>query len=232
MASPLPAAAMLSTRCWCRSVPVPDHQRLAAHLPEWRTATEIAAWFEANNVPSRRVSTAASSSLSARRTRPQPRRIRHAAGAGRPGMDPRACRAARGSAGPRRRCALPCQGEDDVLHCRPRLDRRRTRVGRAAQRRPAGTGGWSAIESLLSHPADTAEGRPGPRHRRGPVGGDRHLLVATLRTAAPLVGAGLDRIVHAKLIAQVTPPELAARAANSLELVGDDIGPSVVTMLE
>jgi hypothetical protein len=55
---------------------------------------------------------------------------------------------------------------------------------------------------------------------------------ATLRTAAPLVGAGLDRIVHAKLIAQVTPLELAARAANSLELVGDDIGPSVVTMLE
>jgi hypothetical protein len=29
---------------------VPDHQRLAEHLPEWRTATEAAAWFAANNV--------------------------------------------------------------------------------------------------------------------------------------------------------------------------------------
>jgi hypothetical protein len=55
---------------------------------------------------------------------------------------------------------------------------------------------------------------------------------ATLRTAAPLVGAGLDRIMHAKLTTHVGPLELAARAANSLELVGDDIGPSVVTMLE
>lgn len=29
---------------------VPDHQRLAAHLPEWRTATDTAAWFQANNI--------------------------------------------------------------------------------------------------------------------------------------------------------------------------------------
>jgi hypothetical protein len=57
-------------------------------------------------------------------------------------------------------------------------------------------------------------------------------MEATLRTAAPLVGAGLDRIVHAKLSAHVRPLELAARAANSLELVGDHIGSSVVTMLE
>jgi hypothetical protein len=57
-------------------------------------------------------------------------------------------------------------------------------------------------------------------------------MEATLRSAAPLVGAGLDRLVHAKLSAGIGPLELAARAANSLELVGDDIGPSVVTMLE
>lgn len=57
-------------------------------------------------------------------------------------------------------------------------------------------------------------------------------MEATLRTAAPLVGAGLDRLAHAKLVTDVGPLELAARAANSLELVGDDIGPSVVTMLE
>jgi hypothetical protein len=202
---------------------------------------------------------------------------------------------------------------------------------------PAVSGGWSAIESLLSHPADTAEGKPGrviaadrlaaivtcswPRaeltalsYRHHPAAPDalssrldsvcrnrdrcqavadtllagqtlatgdpsdmaaaqrmtavlanpyeglrdvrmvfelvlrrlyrqRNIVVhggttasvamdATLRTAAPLVGAGLDRIMHAKLTTHVGPLELAARAANSLELVGDDIGPSVVTMLE
>jgi len=57
-------------------------------------------------------------------------------------------------------------------------------------------------------------------------------MEATLRTAAPLVGAGLDRLVHAKLAATLGPLELAARADNSLELVGDDIGPSIVTMLD
>jgi hypothetical protein len=61
---------------------------------------------------------------------------------------------------------------------------------------------------------------------------DSVAMEATLRTAAPLIGAGLDRLVHAKLVINLGPLELAARAANSLELVGEDGGPSVVTMLE
>ncbi len=44
-------------------------------------------------------------------------------------------------------------------------------------------------------------------------------LDATLRTAAPLVGAGLDRMVHAALTLRVEPLDLAARAENSLALV-------------
>jgi hypothetical protein len=57
-------------------------------------------------------------------------------------------------------------------------------------------------------------------------------IEATLRTAGPLVGVGLDRIVHANLQHRIGPLELAARAANSLELVGDDLGPEVVSLLE
>jgi hypothetical protein len=57
-------------------------------------------------------------------------------------------------------------------------------------------------------------------------------IEATLRTAPPLVGAGLDRLVHAKLQYGINPLELAARAANSLELVGDDLGPEIVSLLE
>jgi hypothetical protein len=72
------------------------------------------------------------------------------------------------------------------------------------------------------------------RHRNIVVHGGTTASVAmeaTLRTAAPLVGAGLDRLVHAQLAAQIGPLELAARAANSLELVGDDLGPSVIALL-
>ena len=45
-------------------------------------------------------------------------------------------------------------------------------------------------------------------------------LDATLRTAAPLVGAGLDRIAHAYLADRVQPLALAARAELRLTLVG------------
>ncbi|WP_203708167.1 hypothetical protein [Asanoa iriomotensis] len=55
---------------------------------------------------------------------------------------------------------------------------------------------------------------------------------ATLRTASPLVGAGFDRLVHAKLQTGVGPLELAARAANSLELIGDPLGPDLCSLLE
>ena len=57
-------------------------------------------------------------------------------------------------------------------------------------------------------------------------------LEATLRTAAPLAGAGLDRMVHAALTLGIAPLDLAARAENSLALVGDPLGPPVTGLLE
>lgn len=45
-------------------------------------------------------------------------------------------------------------------------------------------------------------------------------LRASLRTAAPLVGAGIDRIVHARYVDQLLPLELAARARIGLGTVG------------
>lgn len=54
----------------------------------------------------------------------------------------------------------------------------------------------------------------------------------TLRTAAPLVGAGLDRLVHAQLADDVRPLELAERASIGLALVGGPDGPHVVDVLE
>ena len=57
-------------------------------------------------------------------------------------------------------------------------------------------------------------------------------LHATLRTAAPLLGAGLDRLVHGQLTTGVAPLDLAARAENSLALVADPYGPSVPDLLE
>jgi hypothetical protein len=57
-------------------------------------------------------------------------------------------------------------------------------------------------------------------------------LDAALRTAAPLVGAGLDRLLHAKLTLHVDPLDLAARAENSLALVGDVLGPAVTQLLD
>jgi hypothetical protein len=56
-------------------------------------------------------------------------------------------------------------------------------------------------------------------------------LDAALRTSAPLVGAALDRLVHAQLIDEETPLTLAARAENSLALVGDPLGPHITRLL-
>jgi hypothetical protein len=47
-----------------------------------------------------------------------------------------------------------------------------------------------------------------------------------------LVGAGLDRLVHAALTLGVEPLDLAARAENSLALVGDPLGPPVTGLLD
>ncbi|MEV6980748.1 hypothetical protein AB0M95_05730 [Sphaerisporangium sp. NPDC051017] len=57
-------------------------------------------------------------------------------------------------------------------------------------------------------------------------------LQAALRTAAPLVGAGLDRIVHADQTERLAPLDLAARAEVALRLVGGETGLSVVDLLE
>lgn len=57
-------------------------------------------------------------------------------------------------------------------------------------------------------------------------------LKATLRIAAPLVGAGLDRITHATLVEDLAPLNLAARAEVGLKLVGGETGLSVVDLLE
>ncbi|MGW3993205.1 hypothetical protein ACWEF6_06925 [Amycolatopsis sp. NPDC004772] len=56
-------------------------------------------------------------------------------------------------------------------------------------------------------------------------------LDTALRTSAPLIGAALDRLVHAQLIDEEPPLVLAARAENSLALVGDPLGPHITRLL-
>lgn len=57
-------------------------------------------------------------------------------------------------------------------------------------------------------------------------------LDATLRTAAPLLGAGLDRITHHFFESGLKPLELAARAELSIDLVGGETGLSAVDLLQ
>lgn len=54
---------------------------------------------------------------------------------------------------------------------------------------------------------------------------------ATLRTCAPLVGAGLDRIAHARISRSESALQLAERAQLSLDLVGTPGGPGVTNLL-
>lgn len=58
-------------------------------------------------------------------------------------------------------------------------------------------------------------------------------LSATLRTAPPLVGAGLDRLVHAQLGTNrpLSPLAMSARAEAELSLVGSDGGSLIVDLL-
>ncbi|MEU7528063.1 hypothetical protein AB0A74_20200 [Saccharothrix sp. NPDC042600] len=58
------------------------------------------------------------------------------------------------------------------------------------------------------------------------------VLDAALRTAAPLVGAGLDRIAHHFYESQMSPLDLAARAELSASLVDGDSGLSLVDLLQ
>ena len=55
-------------------------------------------------------------------------------------------------------------------------------------------------------------------------------LRASLRTAAPLVGEGMERIAHAWFAEGITPLELAARASIRLSTVGSSGGPEVVVL--
>ncbi len=64
----------------------------------------------------------------------------------------------------------------------------------------------------------------------GQVAGEA--LSATLRTVAPLVGAGLDRITHASLTQDRQPLDLAARARLEIERAGSNGGPSLTALLE
>ena len=57
-------------------------------------------------------------------------------------------------------------------------------------------------------------------------------LEVALRTAAPLVGAALDRMAHAQLVESVSPLALAARAEISLQLLGTPSGPGLAELLE
>lgn len=57
-------------------------------------------------------------------------------------------------------------------------------------------------------------------------------LDASLRTAAPLLGAGLDRIVHASRTEGLEPLALAARAEVALQLVDSETGLATVDLLK
>lgn len=57
-------------------------------------------------------------------------------------------------------------------------------------------------------------------------------LEATLRTAPPLVGAGMDRITHAYLVSNRLPLELAARAEIELARAGSSAAPALTDLLE
>lgn len=57
-------------------------------------------------------------------------------------------------------------------------------------------------------------------------------LSGALRTAAPLVGAGLDRVTHASLTGRERPLELAARARLEIERAGTHGGPALTRLLE
>lgn len=56
-------------------------------------------------------------------------------------------------------------------------------------------------------------------------------LRASLRTTAPLVGAGIDRIIHAHYVDRLTPLQLVARAKMGLATVGTSKGPGCTDIL-
>jgi hypothetical protein len=57
-------------------------------------------------------------------------------------------------------------------------------------------------------------------------------LEAALRTASPLVGAGLDRVTHSSLTRNAPPLQLAAQARMEISRAGSAGAPSLTAMLE
>jgi hypothetical protein len=57
-------------------------------------------------------------------------------------------------------------------------------------------------------------------------------LAATLRTVAPIAGAGLDRITHASLTRGQSPLDLSAKARIGIERAGSSASPSLTELLE
>ncbi len=57
-------------------------------------------------------------------------------------------------------------------------------------------------------------------------------LAATLRTVAPIAGAGLDRITHASLTSEQPPLDVAAKARIGIERAGSVGAPSLTALLE
>jgi len=57
-------------------------------------------------------------------------------------------------------------------------------------------------------------------------------LAATLRTVAPIAGAGLDRITHASLTSKQPPLDVAAKARIGIERAGSTGAPSLTALLE
>jgi hypothetical protein len=57
-------------------------------------------------------------------------------------------------------------------------------------------------------------------------------LTGALRTAAPLVGAGMDRVTHAAIVTGIRPLELAARAQHEIERAGTSDAPLLTSLLE
>jgi hypothetical protein len=57
-------------------------------------------------------------------------------------------------------------------------------------------------------------------------------LAATLRTVAPIIGAGLDRVTHASLTSEQPPLDVAAKARIGIERGGSVGAPSLTALLE
>lgn len=111
-------------------------------------------------------------------------------------------------------------------------------------RRPAETLALSRMTSLVRAPRDellavqrraAASLRRLYRHRNLVVHGGQTAgpaLATALRVAAPLLGAGLDRITHADLVDGRQPLELAARARFEIHRAGSAHAPSLTGLLE